>query len=162
MAGSEQARQLADRFSQLNDEVMAFVTPLTDEQWDMICGDDERPVGIVAHHIATAYSAIAGWLVTLADGKPLPPLTMEMLNAVNDAHAQQHAGVSKADTLDLLKRNGEDAVAKVAGFTDAQLGQTDIVWLLGGATLTTAQLADAMLIGHTGGHLDAMRVTLGR
>ena len=157
MAGSEQARQLAGRFNQLNDEVMAFVTPLTDDQWDTLCSDDERPVGIVAHHIATAYSAIGGWLVTLADGKPLPPLTMEMLDAVNDAHARMHAGVGKAETLDLLRRNGADAATKVAGFTDAQLAQTDIVWLLGGATLTTAQLAEAMLLGHTSGHLDAMR-----
>ena len=161
MSGSEQAQQLAQRFNQLNDQVMAFVTPLTDEQWDMLCSDDERPIGIVAHHIATAHSAIMGWLVTLADGKPLPPLTMEMLDAVNDAHAQRHAGVSKAETMDLLKRNGDAAAATLSGFTDEQLSQTDMVWLLGGATLTTAQLAEAMLLGHADEHLQAMRGALG-
>lgn len=161
MAGSEQARQLTARFCQLNDEVMAFVMPLTDEQWDTICSDDERPVGIVAHHIATAHSAITDWLVTLANGKPLPPLTMEMLDAVNDEHAQRHAGVSKAETLDLLRRNGDAAAETLSGFTDEQLGQMDMVWLLGGATLTTAQLADAMLLGHADEHLQAMRVALG-
>ena len=70
MAGSARAQQMANRFNWLNDQVIAFVEPLTEEQWAMPCGDDHRPIGVVAHHVATAYGAFTRWVVAMASGQP--------------------------------------------------------------------------------------------
>ncbi|MFN8473710.1 MAG: DinB family protein [Anaerolineae bacterium] len=162
MAGSEQAQQLAERFNQLNGQVIALVEPLSEEQWSMACGDDKRPIGVVAHHVGTAYGNIAAWVRTMADGQPLPPVTPAIIDEWNAQHAEANADVSKAETLDLLKSNGDKAVAAVAGLSDEELAQSGAVTLLGGATVTAAQLIEYVLFGHTGGHLTGMRAALGR
>ena len=159
MAGSAQAQKLADRFNQLNTHVIAFVEPLTAEQWGMPCGDDHRPIGVVAHHVATAYGAFASWVTTMAKGKPVS-VTMAVIDDLNAQHAEANAGVSKADTLALLRRNGDAAAAVVSNLSDEELARSGSVALLG-ATLTTTQFIQRLLMGHTVGHLQAMRAAVG-
>ncbi len=161
MAGSTQAQQLAERFGQLNNAVIAFVEPLSDEQWTTPCGDDNRPIGVVAHHVATAYGGITSWVATMASGQPLPPMTMADIDSWNAQHAEANAAVGKADTLDLLRRNGGDAATAVSSLSDAELARSGAVSLLGGATVTTAQFIEGLLMGHTNGHLQAMRAAVG-
>ena len=127
----------------------------------MPCGDDRRPIGVVAHHIATALGAGAGWVATMAGGKPMPPVTMADIDAWNAQHAEANAGVGKADTLALLRRNGGDAVAMVSKLSDEELAQSGPMTLAGGATLTTARLIEFLLLGHPQGHLQAMRAAVG-
>ena len=160
MAGSAHAQQLADRFNQLNNTVIAFVESLSDQQWGMPCGDDRRPIGLVAHHIATAYGASTGWVATMASGQPLPPLTIADIDAWNAQHAEANAAVGKADTLALLRRNGGEAVAVVGNMSDEELARSGTVALLDGARVTTAQLIEGLLLGHPRGHLQAMRAAL--
>ncbi|MFN8483301.1 MAG: DinB family protein [Anaerolineae bacterium] len=162
MAGSARAQQMANRFQWLNDQVIAFVEPLTEEQWAMPCGDDHRPIGVVAHHVATAYGAFTRWVATMANGQPLPPVTLDVINNLNAQHAETNAAVGKIETVDLLRQNGGAAVAAVSNLSDEDLARSGTMPLLGDAPVTTAQLIGGLLMAHTNGHLTAMRGALGR
>ena len=48
-------------------------------------------------------------------------MTWEAVQQLNAGHASEHAKVTKADALSLLRKNSRDAAAAVRGFSDEQL-----------------------------------------
>ena len=109
------AETLATRFEQANNDVIRTVEGLIDAQWHTKTGEEGWTVGVVAHHIADAHGKVVGLAEMVAHGKPVPPLTMEVIHQGNAAHAQAHAHTSKADTLALLRKNGAAAARTVRG-----------------------------------------------
>ena len=104
---SGRAEELAKRFEQANDEVIAAVQNCSDEQWRRTCSGEQWSVGVTAHHIGTSYGPIAGMVQALATGQPVPPLTAELLDASNAEHARQFAGCTKEETIELLRSGGK-------------------------------------------------------
>src|SRR5215207_1025589 len=95
------AQALAERFEQAHNEVIATVEGLSDAQWSAPGADEGRTVGITAHHIAASYPSTFGLVQTVASGQELPAVGWDMIHAMNARHAEQHAGVGKAETLKL-------------------------------------------------------------
>src|SRR5262249_11882353 len=124
---STRAESLATRLEQANNDVVRTVEGCNDAQWHTKTGDEGWTVGVVAHHIADAHEKVAGLAEMVAHGKPVPPLTMDMIHQGNAAHAQAHAHTSKADTLALLRKNGTAAARAVRGLSDDQLKRTGTV-----------------------------------
>jgi hypothetical protein len=146
--------QLAAQLEQANNDVIATVEGMTDRQWQAVTEEEGWSVGVLAHHIAVSHGGVSGLVQALANGQPVPPLTMDMVNAGNAQHAQQFANVSRAETLDLLRSGGEQAVAVLRGLTDEQFDRSGL--LLGG-TVTCQQITENILINHPRSHLKSIK-----
>jgi uncharacterized damage-inducible protein DinB len=154
---SERAQSLAEQLEQANQALIATIEKLSDAQWRAKTPGDGRSVGVVAHHVATSHKSVAGLVSAIAHGKPVPPITMEMINEGNAAHAAQYANATKAETLALLRQNGAAAVATVRGLGDAELERT-VTFPMG--TMTASQVVERVLIGHANDHHGTIRKAL--
>jgi len=153
------AETLATRFEQAKNDVIRTVEGLIDAQWHTKTGEEGWTVGVVAHHIADAHGKVVGLAEMVAHGKPVPPLTMEVIHQGNAAHAQAHAHTSKADTLALLRKNGAAAARTVRGLADDQLRRTAPVI---GNSMSAEQVIEGILIGPPQGHLASIRKASGQ
>jgi uncharacterized damage-inducible protein DinB len=155
---SERARALAEQFERANEEFVAAVAALPDERWRAPCSDEERSVCAVAHHTAEAYRLELDAFRVIADGAPLAPIPLGQLHEANVRRAARDATCTRAEVLDLARRNAADAVAFVRGLSDEQLARTGVyVDALG--TRSLDQLIERILIGHIRGHLRSIAST---
>ena len=70
------AEALAKQFEVKAQEASAIFESLTDAEWKKKTSSEKWPVGVVAHHIAVSHELIAGIIKTIADGKPLPEISL--------------------------------------------------------------------------------------
>lgn len=146
---------------QLEDATREFATAIerySDAQWQATCADDQRPVGVIAHHVATSYVPLAGMAVATATNQPLPPLTPDSLNEANRQHAETFAGATKAETLAQLRAGSVQAVEMIRGLGDDQLDRTAQLF---GNTITAQQMIEGILISHPRSHLASIRAAAG-
>src|SRR5215210_2581451 len=102
---NERVQVLAAEFERANDELIATVEDLSDAQWRTRCEGEGWSVAVIAHHVAVGHAAIAEMLRLAARGEARR-LSFEQLHERNARHAEEHADVGKAETIDLLRRNG--------------------------------------------------------
>jgi len=76
--------------------------------------------------------------------------------------AQDQAGVTKAATLELLRRNSREAAAAVRAFTDAELDHAARFSLSFGAPVTAQFVIEDHALRHSWHHLARVRKALGR
>jgi uncharacterized damage-inducible protein DinB len=157
---SQRAASLADRFEQANEAVIAAVERCSDTDWTATCDGEHWSVGVTAHHVATSYAGFQSIIQGLASGAEMPPFTREMLDQSNAQHAQEFAGCTRAETVTLLRSNGQVAADTVRGLSDEQLDRGAPLALAGGQTISAAQMAEFM-IGHPTDHLASIRSALG-
>jgi uncharacterized damage-inducible protein DinB len=156
---SQQSQALASRFEQASQEMIATVERCSDAQWKTQTSGEKWSVGVVAHHVAQAHEAIAGFVRMIATGQPLPPLTMDMLHQMNAEHAKQFANCTKAETLALLRKNAAAAASTIRGLSDEQLDRSQPV--MGGPPMTAQQMVEQVLIGHLQEHYGSIKATVG-
>ena len=155
----ERARELADRFERLNQELIATVEGASDEQWRATCSGETWSVAVTAHHVAGGHALIADFVERLAKGQPLPSVTMDQIHAGNAEHARQFANRSREETADLLRRNGAIAADKVRGLSDDELKRSAPVF--GGQPMSAEQLIENILLGHIQGHFGSIKAAIG-
>jgi hypothetical protein len=158
---SERAEALARRFEQINGEVIAFVERCDDAAWQTEVLEEQRTVAVVAHHVASAYPAVTGWITSLAAGQPVA-ITMERIHELNARHKAHFAHPTQAEVLDLLRDGGAAAAQAVRALDDQQLDTRAAFGPAGNRPLSAAQVAEYVLITHPTGHLTAMRQALGQ
>jgi hypothetical protein len=154
------AQELVAAFEMANETLIVAIEGCTDEQLRTVCNGEGWPVVVTAHHVALAYQPIAGLAVSIATGQELPPYTPEMLDEANAKHAQDHATVSREETVALLRREARAAADSVRGLTDEQLARTAVVTLAGGGTFSAEQMLEGGLIGHPTGHGQSIQAAL--
>ncbi len=154
------AEALAKQFETKAKDATAVLERLSEADWKKMTAAEKWPVGVVAHHVAGGYEAIAGIVKTLAEGKPGPNLPMDALHAMNAKHAQEQTNCTKAETVALHKKNAAAAAAMVRGLDDAQLDRTGTV-LAGLPAMSAAQLVERALIGHIDEHIGSIRAAIG-
>jgi len=154
------AQALAQQFETKAQEATVVLERLSEADWRKPTAAEKWSVGVVAHHMAGAHEVIAGIIKTLAEGKPVPGLTMDMLHAMNAKHAQENASCTKAETVALHKKGVAAAVAIVRGLDDAHLDRSGVV-LASMPAMSAAQFAENVLIGHVNEHVGSIRATVG-
>lgn len=152
------AEQLASKLDQSCREINAAVERLSDAEWKTVASAEQWSVGVVAHHIAESHAEEAGFVQMIANGQPVPPLTMEMIDLGNARHAREYANVTKAATVALLQANGAQAVAMVRGLSDAEIDRSGTL-LVGTPPVTAAQAIQEILIDHVYEHLASIKAT---
>ena len=159
---SERAFELARRFAQANDDVIAFAQELTDDEWRAPCEREGRTVGQVVQHIAAGHLIIGGIVEAMALGTELPVAARrtEADGArYNARQAVRFANRSREDGIRLLRRNGATVRRLIASLTHEQLDRaTDTVE----GPITTADEIEGGLLGHLLRHFAAVKETVGR
>lgn len=157
---SERAATLATAFENANNELIAAVEACSDEQWRQTCSAEGWSVAVTSHHVAKSHQAIAGFIEMIANGQPIPPVTMEMFDAANAQHAHEHANCTKAETLELLRTGGKAAADAVRGLTDEQLDRSQPMAFAGGQSWSAADVIERVLIDHPVQHGASVRAAL--
>lgn len=160
MSKVNQVEELASRLEATYMAVIEAAEKCTDEQWKMRVEEEERPVGVVFHHMAYGIPPVMDWAMAVATGQGLPGVSREMVHEFNRQHAVQHALTSPADTIALMRQAGAAAVEQVRQLSDAQMATTTPFVLLGGNEITTSQVIEWFIVNHCHSHLEAIAKTL--
>jgi uncharacterized damage-inducible protein DinB len=153
---NQRSTELAQRLSALNQEMLDFVEQCPESVWHAPCPDDGRPIGVVAHHIASSYPLLVQVMELVANGGAIPPITQEQLDHANAEHARQHADCTPGEVASLLRTHGEAATAAVRSLTDAQLDRLSQGELFG-MQMSTQQVIELVLLGHAKLHFDRIQ-----
>src|SRR5215216_2059928 len=162
-AASHRAESLAERIEEGAARLAAFAEGLSDEEWRTpVSSSDRRSVGVIVHHVASVYPIEIDLARTIASGKAVTDVTWEVVAELNAKHAQDQAGVTKAATLELLRRNSREAAAAVRAFTDDELDRAAPFSLSFGAPVTAQFVIEDHALRHSWHHLARIRKALGR
>jgi hypothetical protein len=157
------SESLAKRIEEGAAGLAAFVEGLSEADWRKAgSGKDKRPVCVLAHHVASVYPIEVQLAQAIASGKAVTDVTWDVVADMNAKHAADQAGVSKAATLELLRKKSHEAAAAVRGFTDAQLDSAAPFSLSFGAPVTAQFVIEDHPLRHSWHHLAGIRRILGR
>jgi hypothetical protein len=156
---SERAKNLAGRLRAFTDDVIGFVEGCSDKNWSKVLATEEWTVGVTARHIGAGHFEAVGLARMMVKGEKLPEFTMEQLVEMANAHARQHAGCTREEVLEVLRRNGAVLVDYIAGLSDAELNRTGHLALAGGE-LSAQQLIEAVILKSGGEHFSNMKAAV--
>jgi DinB family protein len=159
---SQRARSLAERLQQGAEALADYAATLTEAEWRKKTPGDGRTVGVIVHHVASVYPLEMQLAQTVASGKPVAGVSWDDVHKMNAQHAAEHATVTKAEALELLKHNSQAAAVSVSGLTEEQLDRAAPVSLNGDAPLTCQFLIEDHALRHSFHHLARIRAAVGR
>ena len=156
------AEALARRIEEGARNLAAFAEGLTESEWNTVVKPDGRRVGVIVHHVASVYPIEVHLASEIAAGKTVTGVTWAVVADMNAKHAQDNAGVGKAETLELLRSASADAAAAVRALTDAQLDSAAPFSLNADAPLTSQFVIEDHALRHSWHHLAKIKAALGR
>ena len=157
---SKRAQALADRVEQGARELMAFVENCSEEEWQAIVPVEERSVGVLVHHVASAYPVEMDLVKVLASGQAVVDVTWDMVDSMNAGHADKQASCTKEEALELIQRNSTSAANDIRELSDEQLDKAAPVSLHWDAPLTTQYFVEQHPLSHPFAHLESIRDAL--
>jgi hypothetical protein len=156
---SRRSESLASRIVEGASELATYAERLSESQWNSKVKDG-RTVGVVVHHVASVYPIEVDLAKTIASGKPVTEVTWEAVADMNANHARDHAKTTKAETLELLRKNSRAAAEAVRAFTDEQLDRAAPFSLSFGAPVTAQFVIEDHALRHSWHHLAKIRAAL--
>lgn len=160
---SLRAGVLAARIEEGAATLAEFVQDLSDAEWNLpLSPRDGRTIGLVVHHVATMYPIEIAVAQTIAGGISIIDVTWEAVAELNAKHALDHEGVTKAEALDLLLRNSNEAASAVRALTDDELDRSAPFSLSYGAPMSAQFVIEDHALRHSWHHLAGIRKTVGR
>jgi len=157
---SKRSYELARRLELGALALEAFAGSLTEFEWQSRVPGDGRKIGVVVHHVASMYPLEIEVAQTLAKGKAVEGVTPDVVNKINAEHAKKFDGVTKEETIELLKQNSATAAAAIRAFTDDELDQAAPVSLNSNAPLTCQFIVEDHALRHSYHHLARIRAAL--
>ena len=159
---SQRAHAFADRLEQGAEALASFAEGLSDAEWETKVPGDGRQVGVVVNHVASVYPIEVELAQTIASGKPIAGVSMDVIHDMNAKHAQDNAAVGKQETLDLLRSNSRAAASAIRELSDEELNTATTVSLYADAPLTAQFFIEDHALRHSYHHLAKLRATLNR
>ena len=156
---SEQAIELANRFTTANDELIGIIRGASDAELQTICPGEQWSVLVTARHVAISYRVVASWIRRVANGEEVP-VTRRQIDEGNAVHAQEFAATSREEVLMLLHDNGLKAADTIRNLSDEQLGTSAIMGPEHGARLTAEQVTRDGLLRHVAEHTADIQAAL--
>jgi hypothetical protein len=150
---------LARRLEQGAQALADLAERLSETEWHSRVKDG-RKVGVVVHHVATMYPLEIQLAQTLAAGQPIAGVTWDVVHELNARHAREHDEATRAEALDLLRRNSRAAAAAIRALTDEELDRAAPVSLNEAAPLTCQFMLEDHAVRHSYHHLAAIRRAL--
>jgi hypothetical protein len=154
---------LADRIEEGAAGLATFAEGLSEAEWlTPVSETDRRPVGVIVHHVASVYPIEIDLARAIAGGTAVTDVSWEVVAMLNAKHAHEHAGITKAASLELLRRNSLEAAAAVRAFTDEELDRAAPFSLSFGAPVTAQFVIEDHALRHSWHHLARIRKAVGR
>lgn len=157
---SQRAKELSAQIQSFGDEVIAFVEKLSDRQWKAVSEWEQWTVGVVARHLGAGHLGFFKFLEMVVQGKELPQLTMDQINAMSNDDAGKHADCTKAEALEELRKNGAEFAAYIAGLTDEELDRKGNLPALGGE-VSVERMLELVAFQSSRQHFDSMKAAVG-
>ncbi|MDH5590216.1 MAG: DinB family protein [Gemmatimonadota bacterium] len=154
---SGRAEALAKRILDGAEGLAGYAEGLDAEQWAKPVPGDGRSVGVVVHHVASAYPIEVRLAQTIASGTAIEDVGWSDIHRMNAQHAADHADVSQAEAVELLRRNASEAATLVRRFSDEELDTAAPVSLNAGAPLTAQFFIEDHALRHSFHHLAKIR-----
>ena len=154
-----EAEEIAGRLEELNAQLIAAVEACSDDAWATTTEAEGWTAAALAHHVGVGHETIFGLVQAIATGQYAPPPTPENLDAGNATHAEQFAAVSKTEVIETANAGVAKAAAGIRQLSDAQLAQTAELF---GNTMSAAQIAEGILVGHPDMHLGSFKAATGQ
>lgn len=158
---NRRVKDISERIERFREDVVAFVENLSDDEWKRVCEWEEWPVGVTAHHLGAGHFAISGMLGMIVKGEDLPQLTMDQVNAMSKKSAQEHSDCTKAEALDMLRKNGAELAEFISGLTEDELDRKGSMPAFGGE-VTTEKFIDYIIFQSAAQHFNSMKTAVGR
>jgi hypothetical protein len=157
---SKRAEELSKRIEKFRDDAIAFVEGMSDEDWKASCEWEDWTAGMTARHIGAGHFSIFGMCGMVLEGKELPQLTIEDINAMSDKESREHADTTKAETLEAMRDNGAKLVAFVAGLSDEDLDRKGSMPAFGGEA-SVSQIIEFVIFQSAREHIDSIKQAIG-
>jgi hypothetical protein len=158
---SQRAKDLSQRIETFREDVIGFVESLSGDEWNAACKGEDWTAGVTARHIGAGHFGIFGMAKMILEGKDLPPLTLDQINAMSEKDSREHADCTKDDALDALRKNGAELVEFIAGLSDHELDSTGSMPAFGGEA-TVNQVIDFVIFQSAQTHFDSMKAAVGK
>ncbi len=158
---ARQSERLADAFEQAVARFIVTVEGLSDEQWKMLCPNEERSVGVVVKHVTIGIPFEMDVFREIAVGGQPTTITRADLANMNARDTHAWGVPSKDETLLLLRSNAAAAAAEVRQLTDEQLERSGKYIEELPEPWTVEQWIERILVGHVTGHLASITATIG-
>lgn len=152
---------LAQRVLEGHRRLIDFIEGCSDAEWVTRVPNEERPVGVVIHHVASMLPIEVDFIKILASGKAIAGITSDEVDQMNAQHADENVSSTKDETLAILKRNSEITIAAIRKLTDEQLDRAATVSLHWEVPLTTQYFIEDHPLTHSYAHLSSIRDALG-
>jgi hypothetical protein len=134
---NKRATALADRLEEGAALLASYAEGLTADQWNTpISANDKRTVGQVVNHVALMYPIETGAVQAIASGTAVTDVTWEVVADINAGQAAEHANVTKALAIELLRKNSLEAADAIRQLTDKELDTAAPFSLAYGAPVT--------------------------
>ncbi len=160
---SRRAELLATRIEEGAAGLAAFAQGLSEAEWGApVSATDRRTVGQIVNHVALVYPIEVDLARAVAGGNAVTDVTWAVVADLNAGHAREHAKVTKADALDLLRKNSGHAAATVRVFSDEELDRAAPFSLSFGAPVTAQFVIEDHAVRHSWHHLARIRAVLAR
>ena len=157
---SKRSNELARRLEQGALALEIFANTLTESEWQSRVPGDGRKIGVVVHHVASAYPVEIKLAQIIAGGHALEDVTWAVVDRMNAEHARENDGVTKEETLELLRRNGAAAADAIRALTDEDLDRAAPVSLNANAPLTCQFIVEDHAVRHSYHHLARIRAAV--
>jgi hypothetical protein len=154
------SEELAKRFEAKSREALVTLQRLTDADWTKVTEAERWSVGVTAHHLASVLEPVSAMVRAVAAGQAPGDLRMEMIDAMNARHAQDSAGCTRAETIELHRKGSATAAATIRGLSDAELATAGTLFE-DLPPMTAEQVIAAGLLAHIDEHFGSIRKTVG-
>jgi hypothetical protein len=157
------AESLAARIEQGAAGLATFAEGLSDAEWETPTSPtDRRTVGQIVNHVALVYPIEVDLARAIASGNAVTDVTWQVVAELNAGHAREHAQVTKAEALELLRTNSREAADSVRAFKDEELDRAAPFSLSFGAPVTAQFVVEDHAVRHSWHHLARIRTAVGR
>ena len=154
---------LASRIEEGAAGLAAFAESLSEADWNTpATPTDRRTVGQIVNHVALVYPVEIDLARAIAGGNAVTGVTWDVVAELNASHAREHASVTKAEALALLRKNSREAADAVRAFTDEQLDRAAPFSLSFGAPMTAQFVVEDHAVRHSWHHLARIRAAVER
>ena len=160
---SRRAELLAARIEEGAAGLAALAEGLSDAEWGTpTSATDRRTVGQIVNHVALVYPIEIDLARAIAGGNAVTDVTWQVVAEMNAGHARDYAKVTRAEALELLRKNSRQAAEVVRAFTDEELDRAAPFSLSFGAPVTAQFVIEDHALRHSWHHLARIRTALGR
>lgn len=149
---------LANRFEIFNRSLITFVEQCATADWQKVTQAEGWSVGVTAHHICATHYPLIAWVQMLVEGKPVPAVTMAMVDQANAQHAQAHANCTPAEVTQILRSDGDKALAYLLTLGDEDLNRQGYVPVFG-TTMSAEEFFAIAFIDYANAHFESMKAS---